>query len=114
MFIEGIPKVTIPLANYSSDYGKEVTIECTVAAIPDVKRIFWEQYVNGEKTSINARTIGIRGSTVEKPSLTILNATLTDYGDYICFAENTVGIGRSRTTYLNVHGGLIFFKFSYV
>ncbi|VDI16426.1 Hypothetical predicted protein, partial [Mytilus galloprovincialis] len=104
--IGGIPIVTIPLANYSSDYGTEVTIECSVAAIPDVNKIFWEKSVNGEKTSINARTFGIRGSIVNNPSLTILNATLTDIGDYTCFAENTVGIGMSQTTYLNVHGGI--------
>lgn len=106
--------VTIPLANYSSDYGKEVTIECTVTAIPDVIKIFWEKSVNGEISSINARTLGIQGSIVKNPSLIILNATLTDSGYYTCFAENKVGIGMSRTTYLNVHGGLIFIKYSFV
>ncbi|CAG2214960.1 HMCN [Mytilus edulis] len=102
----GIPLVNIPLSNYSSNYGKEVTIECTVLALPKVKKIVWEKSVYGEITSINARTYGIRGSIVNNPSLTILNATITDSGDYTCFAENNVGIGKSQTTSLNVNGGI--------
>lgn len=110
MLIIGVPMVTIPLANFSSSYGKEVTIECSVVAIPDVIKIFWSKSVNGERTTINAGTLGTRGSMVDNPSLTILNATITDSGGYTCFAENKVGIGMSRATYLNVHGGLIYIQ----
>lgn len=107
VFLEGTPLVEIRKAYYSVDYGKEITIECRDSAIPKVDEIVWEKTANRIKSAIDKRSSGIIGSVIDNPSLTILNATLTDSGDYVCFAKNKVGIGKSQQTRLTVHGGLI-------
>lgn len=107
IYIEGTPLVDVAKAYHFVDYGKEITIECRILAIPKVDEIVWEKTFNGIQSVINNKSPGIRGSTFNNPSLTILNATLTDSGDYTCLAKNKVGIGRSHKTTLTVHGGLI-------
>ncbi|XP_063411625.1 hemicentin-1-like [Mytilus trossulus] len=102
----GTPLVTIPVSRYFSNYGTEVTMECEVTATPPGYIIFWEKNVNGIKTVINAESPGTRGSTINNPSLTILNVTITDSGSYSCLAKNKVGTGHSQYISLTVHGGV--------
>ncbi|CAG2212939.1 HMCN [Mytilus edulis] len=50
-------------------------------------------------------TNGVRGSTVDMPSLTIMFVTSTDSGYYTCIAENIIGVGTSRASNLKVIAG---------
>lgn len=86
-----------------------ITLECTVYSNLPLTDVYWTKYANGMKTIISAGRSGITGSTLDVPSLTILNATLTDSGDYACVVKNGIGIGKSKISKLTVYGGLFFF-----
>jgi hypothetical protein len=64
---------------------------------------------NGVTSTIDASTVAsdarLSGSAVNTPSLTITNVNLNDIASYICFAQNSVGIGQSAQTSLVVSGG---------
>jgi hypothetical protein len=47
-------------------------------------------------------------STVSSPSLVVNNANLDDKASYVCYAENSIGVGQSTSTVLNVLGGNVF------
>lgn len=105
-FISDIPIVNILSNAYTTQYGNDVTLECTVTADPLHTVVFWQKIVNGQPLSINlANSAKYVGSTVGTPSLTILSTNLDDPGQYRCSATNVVGTGQSQDTTLTVTGG---------
>ena len=94
---------------YNVDYGKTVKLECTVTANPAHTSVYWQKIRNGVTSTIDATTVTndarLSGSTVNTPSITITNVNLNDIASYICFAQNSVGIGQSAQTSLVVSGG---------
>lgn len=75
-----------------------------MTAYPNVTHVYWEKEVNGFRNVINSWTVGIRGASLETPSLTIVKSTTADAGNYKCVATNDVGTGISETITLKVIG----------
>ncbi|XP_052080330.1 hemicentin-1-like isoform X6 [Mytilus californianus] len=90
----------------STRYGENITLFCNITANPKVTHVYWEKEVNGTKNVLNSWTVGIRGASVETPSLTIMKSTTADAGNYKCVATNDVGTGNSETISLKVIGKL--------
>lgn len=97
-----VPLVEIEVREHTAHYGEELTIHCNVTSSPVHKTVYWEKRNGGEVIPLTSQTKGIRGITVEAPSLTIIFVTSTDTGSYTCFAKNNVGVGESRTAELKV------------
>lgn len=105
MVVLVVPNVSIHESNYIVDYGKQVTINCTVTGYPPATNVYWERTSYGFTTRLNPGLGGTSGMTVEEPSLTISFASMTDSGIYSCFATNSVGTGYSRTANITINGG---------
>ncbi|XP_069133962.1 serine-rich adhesin for platelets-like isoform X35 [Argopecten irradians] len=102
-----IPVVTIAQPSYSAITGQSVTLECTVSANPTHSQVFWQRIDNGVATTINLNNVNkYSGSTVNSPSLTILNVASNDQALYTCSATNVVGTGTSTQTTLTVTGSI--------
>ncbi|XP_052106688.1 hemicentin-1-like [Mytilus californianus] len=99
-----IPTVTVAQNQYSVNYRQTVTLICTVQANPMVTSVNWRKIVNGNATRINMNNVRYTGSTVISPSLTIAALELSDKGHYQCSAQNSVGTGYSKQTFLDVIG----------
>lgn len=104
------PTVVVTLPNYQTDFGNSVTLGCTVTANPVHTIVYWRKIVNSVSTNINVGSSGGKysGSTVSSPSLVVNNANLDDKASYVCYAENSIGVGQSTSTVLNVLGGNVF------
>ncbi|VDH91359.1 Hypothetical predicted protein, partial [Mytilus galloprovincialis] len=105
--IGNIPTLNITQSAYSVNVGSQITIPCTVSAIPKETNIYWTVTVgnNTEQTiSIMKNTQKYQGSSVNSPSLIILSTTQSDSGVYRCHATNNVGTGHSNPTTLHVVG----------
>ncbi|XP_071159622.1 hemicentin-1-like isoform X15 [Mytilus edulis] len=98
------PVVTVLSNQYSVNIGASRTLECTVTASPTHNNVYWQRNINGVSTTITINNNKYSGSTVSNPSLTINNADNNDEGFYICFATNSVGLGQSANTFLDVLG----------
>lgn len=82
-----------------------MTLGCTVTANPSHTTVYWRRVINGALTDITVTNNNkYSGSTVNSPSLTIFNADNSDEGNYICYADNSVGTGQSSQTFLDVFG----------
>lgn len=105
------PTVVVTLPNYQTDFGNSVTLGCTVTANPVHTIVYWRKIVNGVSSNINVGSSGGKysGSTVSSPSLVVNNANLDDKASYVCYAENSIGVGQSTSTVLNVLGGNFFY-----
>jgi hypothetical protein len=79
-----IPSVQILQPQYSVNFGDSVTLECVV----------------------NFGLNKYSGSTVNTPSLTVNSAEISDEGNYICTATNSIGTGQSSQTFLDVVGSM--------
>ncbi|XP_021345496.1 hemicentin-1-like, partial [Mizuhopecten yessoensis] len=101
-----IPTVTISQNAYSTNTGNSITLGCTVSANPTHTTVFWQRNVNSGTQSITIDGVNYSGSTVNSPSLTVLNANTADSGSYTCFATNSVGTGQSSATSLTVSGNI--------
>ncbi|XP_069133471.1 serine-rich adhesin for platelets-like isoform X3 [Argopecten irradians] len=101
-----IPTVTIAQNAYSTNTGTSITLQCTVSANPAHTTVFWQRNVGTGTQSITIDNINYSGSTVNSPSLTVLNADTSDTGTYTCFASNSVGTGQSSATTLTVTGNI--------
>lgn len=106
LFVD-VPIVSLDAFEFKVPYGSLVSLNCTVTALPNHTRIYWKKHKNDIITTITQETEGISGSSIDSPTLIIKFVTLTDTGSYMCFAENSVGIGSSRSTLLTVTGGKI-------
>lgn len=91
--------------NYKVPFGSDVDLKCSVTAFPNHTNTFWHKNRNDVITTITKDTEGVTGSTIDMPTLTIEFVTTHDAGSYTCFAENSIGIGSSRTILVSVIGG---------
>ncbi|XP_052103246.1 hemicentin-1-like [Mytilus californianus] len=96
--------VTVSQSSYSVNHGQSVQLVCTYSGTPAVQNVYWQKITNGVQTNINSTTNANKysGSTIGRPSLTILNTESNDIGSYICYATNCVGTGQSQQTQLSV------------
>ncbi|XP_033751335.1 hemicentin-1-like isoform X19 [Pecten maximus] len=101
-----IPVVTIAQNAYNTNTGTSITLQCTVSANPAHTTVFWQRNVGTGTQSITIDGVNYSGSTVNSPSLTVINADTSDTGTYTCFASNSVGTGQSSTTTLTVSGNI--------
>ncbi|XP_060068235.1 hemicentin-1-like [Ylistrum balloti] len=101
-----VPTVTITQNAYSTSTGNSITLECTVSANPAHTSVFWQRNVGSGTQSITIDGINYSGSSVNSPSLTVINADTSDTGTYTCFASNSVGTGQSSATTLTVTGNI--------
>lgn len=86
------------MAEYTIQYGRNVTMGCNVLSTPPHSLVYWEKNTSEQTFLINAGFVGIQGVVPDNPSLTIEYATLSDSAMYTCFAKNIVGIGRSSVS----------------
>nr|XP_022324735.1 hemicentin-1-like isoform X36 [Crassostrea virginica] len=101
------PNVQIAQASYSVNLGGAVELVCIVSADPPVSSIAWTRTVNGVTTTVNIGSLArYTGGTVSNPSLTILNAQVSDEGSYVCSAQSSAGTGQSGSTTLSVVGSI--------
>ncbi|CAC5388688.1 TTN [Mytilus coruscus] len=90
-------------------YGENITIECSISALPYATSVKWQKNRNGVQTDIiaNKDDSKYRISVWRNPySLTIVNADETDEAVYTCLAKNEFG-SHSDYTYLFVKKGFI-------
>ncbi|XP_021354709.1 cell adhesion molecule 3-like, partial [Mizuhopecten yessoensis] len=99
-----VPSVTISQLAYSTNTGNSITLGCTVSANPAHTNVFWQRNIGSGTQTITIDGVNYSGSTVNSPSLTVLNANTADSGTYTCFATNSVGTGQSSATTLTVSG----------
>ncbi|XP_052674345.1 hemicentin-1-like isoform X2 [Crassostrea angulata] len=107
LFINGsTPSVSIPQSTYNVSFGDPITIPCNVTAVPTATNVSWVKTSNGVSVTLDPATQPSKysGSTVSNPSLTISSTNLTDEGNYVCSASNTVGTGSSNAAFLDVIG----------
>ncbi|CAC5391231.1 unnamed protein product [Mytilus coruscus] len=102
------PSVNIKSNQYVVNYGSSLTITSSVRAteVNPVSDIYWQYNNNGVITKISKETDGINGSTIEIPSLTILNVTSSESGTYTCYATNDIETGQSRPINVIITGGV--------
>ncbi|KAK3107564.1 hypothetical protein FSP39_017383 [Pinctada imbricata] len=103
--VGSLPSISVPLGNYSVNFGSSITLQCTVNAFPSALSVTWKKTINSVTTDIviNSQSSGkYGGSTVTSPSLVIYSADLSDEASYVCTASNTVGTGSSSQVYLDV------------
>ena len=104
-FQTATPNVQIAQASYIVNLGGAVELVCIVSADPPVSSIAWTRTVNGVTTTVNIGSLArYTGGTVSNPSLTILNAQVSDEGSYVCSAQSSAGTGQSGSTTLSVVG----------
>ncbi|XP_052088676.1 adhesion G protein-coupled receptor L3-like [Mytilus californianus] len=103
LMIPEIPAVHISKSLYTVNLGDEITLECTTLSNIALQDVFWVKEINDTITTV---VIGNRfyGSSILNPSLTISDVNNNDEGHYTCYASNTIGIGSSLPTPLNVTG----------
>uniref|UniRef100_A0A8W8KZ99 Ig-like domain-containing protein n=1 Tax=Magallana gigas TaxID=29159 RepID=A0A8W8KZ99_MAGGI len=99
-------QLSIPQSTYNVSFGDPITIPCNVTAVPTATNVSWVKTSNGVSVTLDPATQPSKysGSTVSNPSLTISSTNLTDEGNYVCSASNTVGTGSSNAAFLDVIG----------
>ncbi|CAG2194109.1 HMCN [Mytilus edulis] len=102
--IGSVPVVTAGQTIYSTNIGNNITLICIVSAIPTLTAVYWTRQIsNGNTVTLNpASSTKYSGSTIQSPSLTIINVELSEEGNYICHATNAVGTRQSSQTFLDV------------
>ena len=101
-----IPSVQVLQPQYSVNFGDSVTLECVVSGNPTHTSVSWLRVINGQTSSVNFGLNKYSGSTVNTPSLTVNSAEISDEGNYICTATNSIGTGQSSQTFLDVVGSM--------
>lgn len=106
-FITGTsPNVTAARLIYNAEIGDNVTLDVLIYS-PDsaLLTIDWFFHQNGfdQKLNVSASAKYI-GSTLERPSLLIINIRTDDMGNYSCVAKNSYGKGESELMLLEIKG----------
>ncbi|XP_071123087.1 uncharacterized protein [Mytilus edulis] len=86
----------VPLVYQSSDTikaftGDTITLKCVYESNPEPSVVFWKR--DGE--ILNVSVSKYNGSTINEPSLTIVNIDHFDSGAYVCAVVNNIGTGYS-------------------
>ncbi|XP_071150591.1 hemicentin-1-like [Mytilus edulis] len=102
------PEVNIKSNQYVVKYGSPLTIASSVRTteLNSVSEVYWQFNNNGVITKISEETDGINGSTIQIPSLTILNVTSSESGTYTFYAKNDIETGQSRPIHVIITGGV--------
>lgn len=100
--------MSIGIPTHSATFGESFTIHCKVIAVPPHTHIYWEHITERFIRIIRKDTLGVSGVTLHDPTLTIDYVTTSDAGSYTCSAENALGKSSSKSTILNVDGGIYF------
>ncbi|CAC5364614.1 HMCN [Mytilus coruscus] len=100
--LAALPEVSVPLQPLIVGTGLEVTLKCSIQAVPQAIEVYWQRNTNDYHTLIKASSLSIGGSTVSDPSLTIQKTSASMSGEYACIARNSVGTARSLLTVLKV------------
>lgn len=104
--IAGVPQVQIHSRNYSSVYGEQITLQCSVKSDPPHSNVYWQYSKNGTNPwHLNNKATGTQGMSIQNPSLTIVSTNFAHAGFYTCYASNEIGFGKSEDTILKVTGG---------
>ena len=107
-FILAVPVVSVSQPTYTVTTGSSVQLGCTVTANSSFTQVYWLRYNTFGSRYIYSytNTNKYSGSTTFQPSLTIFSASSSDAGQYICLAQNIVGVGQSVPTTLTVSGSV--------
>ncbi|XP_076116652.1 uncharacterized protein LOC143084129 [Mytilus galloprovincialis] len=86
----------VPLVYQSSDTikaftGDTIQLKCVYESYPEPSVVFWTR--DGEILNISVSKYN--GSTINEPSLTIVNIDQFDSGAYVCAVVNNIGTGYS-------------------
>lgn len=87
-------------------YGHNMTLHCIILSSQKHRYIYWQHISKSKVINITSETPGMYGATMTEPSLTLLEITTSDAGQYTCFAVNIVGTGQSESTTLIVLRGI--------
>ena len=95
----------VPLVYQSSDTIKDFTgdtiqLKCVYESYPEPSVVFWTR--DGEILNISVSKYN--GSTINEPSLTIVNIDQFDSGAYVCAVVNNIGTGYSSKILLLIKG----------
>ena len=96
--IADIPVLSVDETSYTIEYGRPVTLTCSIISLPVALTVFWKK--NGAHITID--DVKYCGSTKRTPSLKINDVTTDDMGIYVCSATNEVGINSGAPIQLNV------------
>ncbi|CAG2192940.1 HMCN [Mytilus edulis] len=97
-----VPELSVLLQPLIISAGLDVTLKCSIRAVPPAVEVYWQRNTNDHQTIIKSSSLNINGSTVGHPSLTIRKASVSMSGEYTCITRNPVGTGRSLPTILKV------------
>ena len=112
LYLLAAPVVTVPNSEYQGNFGQATTLVCTVTANPTHTRVYWKKLENGVLSDVDMTSSKFSGSSVGQPSLTVSNLNKNDEAFYQCYAENSVGTGKSQHTFLRVIGGMFIWLIS--
>ncbi|KAK3769148.1 hypothetical protein RRG08_034479 [Elysia crispata] len=93
------PIITPPPASVTGREGSSVTLPCEITPLDSLQELKWQRNGLDLAVSNSARYFG---GTVSNPSLTILNPTDTDSGNYRCVATNQYGTSLGGVTTLDI------------
>ncbi|OWF41783.1 basement membrane-specific heparan sulfate proteoglycan core protein-like [Mizuhopecten yessoensis] len=97
-----IPTVTIFQTAFGAQVSTTITLGCTVTSAATVLSVYWRRDMGSGFVDITIDGTHFSGSTITVPSLTLINADITDSGTYQCFATNAGGIGSSATASVTI------------
>lgn len=98
----GIPIVHIEPGPYRVEYGQDITLACHITSNPLPYKLYWLWELNDE-TMITT----INGNITWSPALfPLTEVTFEESGQYRCYAQNNLGIGKSNHVNLTVYGGV--------
>lgn len=80
--------------------GHPIQLTCVHESYPVSSAVFWIK--DGEK--LNVSVSKYNGSTINEPSLTIVNTDQFDAGTYVCAVVNDIGTGYSNKILLIIKG----------
>ncbi|XP_021352861.1 hemicentin-1-like isoform X2 [Mizuhopecten yessoensis] len=97
-----VPSVTIAQTAFGAQVSTTITLGCTVTSAATVLSVYWRRDIGSGFVDITIDGTNFSGSTITLPSLTLINADITDSGTYQCFATNAGGIGSSATASVTI------------
>lgn len=109
LYVGGAPVVSTSMSIETVSLSSTFTLDCTyTSSSSSIEDVYWSKIdVNGYSSFINETNINkYSGSTLNKPSLTIMNIDNSDLGKYWCYAKSSTGeIGISSQITLSLPAG---------